>query len=473
MRLRHDPGARCSIERTRLPTRVSSADPRPALSPQSRGSVECTVVAPLPGDIGSLSKGLHVDRIVSLVPGLLVVVLGCGGGGDSLGSDGDATRHGAGAGSSTDTSTTGAGAMGTGAGGAGGADLPADPELDAFLGAQIAAGHVPGLSAAVLRHGALVWAGAYGLADVEQGVPVETDTLFLLASISKTVVSVALMQLEEQGLLSLDDDVGTLVPFDVRHPDYPGEPITVRMLATHTSSIRDDWNTLDANYVDGDSPIALGDFLSGYLTPGGAYYSPTTNFAPGAPGTGWEYSNIAVTLAGYVVEAVSGEPFDAYCESHVFAPLKMNETAWRIGDLDPTHVAMPYAYDGAGYSSYGMYGYPDYPDGLLRTSAPQLARFLSAFAHDGSLDGAKVLEPATAQAMRQAQVPGIDPTQGIIWYWQGDTIGHTGGDLGVSTSMFYRPADGAGVIFLMNAEPEAAAYGAIEQRLWQKADAAQ
>lgn len=414
-----------------------------------------------------------MDRIARLVvPGLLLLVLGCGGGGDPLGSDGDATRDGAGAGDSTPTSsTTGAGATGAGAGDAGGADLPPDPALDADLAAQIEAGHVPGLSAAVLRHGELVWAGAYGLADVDGAVPVKTSTLFLLASISKTVVSVALMQLEEKGLLSLDDDVGTLVPFDVRHPDYPNVPITVRMLVTHTSSIRDDWNTLDDGYVAGDSPIALGDFVGGYLTPGGALYSASTNFVPAPPGTTWEYSNVAVTLAGYVVEAVSGEPFDAYCQSHVFGPLAMNESAWRLSALDPQHVALPYAYDGAAYSSYGHYGYPDYPDGLLRTSAPQLARFLSAFAHDGSLDGVEVLEPATAQAMRQAPMPQVDPTQGVIWYWQGDTIGHTGGDLGVSTSMFYRPADGAGVIFLMNAEPTDAAYSAIEQRLWQKADA--
>jgi CubicO group peptidase (beta-lactamase class C family) len=408
--------------------------------------------------------------LLRLLAAAAVVLLGCSD--QPRGSETDpSTSDGAGPGTGGGASVgTGSGPGGAGTGGPGGGGVVPDPELDAFLEAQLDAGHVPGMSAAVLRGGEVAWTGAYGMADVDAGRPVETGTLFELASISKTIVSVALMQLEEQGQISLDDDVGTLVPFDVRHPDYPSTPITLRMLVTHTSSIIDDWDTLDAGYTPGDAQTSLHDFLEGYLVPGGATFSASTNFSQVEPGSAFEYSNVAVTLAAYVVEVVSGEPFDAYCQEHVFAPLGMDETAWRMADLDPSHVAVPYEYQSGAFSSFGFYGYPDYPDGLLRTSAPQLGRFLSAFIHDGSLGGVKVLDASTAQAMRQPQVPEIEPSQAIIWYYEGGTLGHTGGDLGVATSMFYRPDDGAGVIFLLNADPAGDTWGAIEQRLWQKAD---
>src|SRR5262249_38204564 len=145
---------------------------------------------------------------------------------------------------------------------------------------------------------------------------------------------------------------------------------------------------LNALQVKGkDSPLALLDFVQGYLTPGGANYHATANFHQGCPGTFNSYSNMGVTLLGALVQVISGEAFDAYTKAHVFAPLGMTETAWRLADLDPEHIAMPYDGSGTTFTPFGQYGEPDVPDGMMRTSVTQLAAFLRMFIARGEIGG--------------------------------------------------------------------------------------
>jgi CubicO group peptidase (beta-lactamase class C family) len=211
-------------------------------------------------------------------------------------------------------------------------------------------------------------------------------------------------------------------------------------------------------YVDGDSPVALGDFLAGYLTPGGTSYDSDRNFLSGHPGARYRYCNVAVALAAFIVEATSGTRFDAWCGERIFAPLAMDETSWHLRDLHPSGIAMPYRYvvTQDRYRAYGQYGYPDYPDGQLRTSAAQLTRFLLAFIRMGELDGARILQEETVREMRRNQVPDVIAGQGLIWYVlhrRGERLwGHNGGDSGVATQMFFRPTDGTGVITLANGD---------------------
>ena len=114
-----------------------------------------------------------------------------------------------------------------------------------------------------------------GSGHVRAGTAVARDTLFMLASVSKTVVATVL-QAVENGLFELDTDVNEVLPFPVRNPDHADEPITIRHLMTHTSSIRDNWTVLTGVYVIGDAAMPLGTFLRRYLTVGGADYRRTT-----------------------------------------------------------------------------------------------------------------------------------------------------------------------------------------------------
>lgn len=337
-------------------------------------------------------------------------------------------------------------------------DDTSNPELDAFIIEQMEKAHIPGLAACIVKDSAIVWSNGYGWAHIGQQRPVTPDTLFQLASVSKTVTGTALMQVYDTGAFGLDDNINDYLSFNVENPHAAGTPITFRQLLTHTSSIRDNWLVISPLYGPGDSPIPLGEFLEDYLTPDGEYYHPSLNYFSYAPGGDYNYSNIGATLAGYLVESITGQPFDQYCNEHLFTPLDMPETSWRFADLDETHVAMPYEYiaDTDSYRPYGQYGFPDYPDGQLRTSAVQLAHFLIAFIDFGLYKDFRMLDESTAQMMREPQVPEIEPTQGLIWYYKMQTgeilLGHNGGDFGVATEMFFRPADDVGIVMLMNGD---------------------
>jgi CubicO group peptidase (beta-lactamase class C family) len=333
-------------------------------------------------------------------------------------------------------------------------------ELDSIIISTMEPAHIPGLAACIVKDGRIIWTGAYGYADIEKNIPVRDSTIFGLGSVSKTITGTALMQLYDDGRFGLDDDINNYLPFPVKHPLFPDVAITFRMLLTHTSSIKDDLTLYESLYFfGGDSPIRLGDFLRDYLTPGGAYYSATNNFNfLSRPGTKWDYSNVAIALAGYLVEAITGTPFDQYCENNLFAPLGMNETSWFLADLDTTHIARPYHYDGSSYVPYPFYGYPTYPDGQLKTSTLQLGRFLIAFMQKGQIDGIRILDSTTVELMTtvHVQIPESGWSQGFIWVDvnpEGPSIwGHTGGDPGFTTIMFYIPDEKWGAVILTNGD---------------------
>jgi CubicO group peptidase (beta-lactamase class C family) len=310
------------------------------------------------------------------------------------------------------------------------------------------------VSAGIIAGGRLVCTAVAGQANIEAGRAVVPDTVFAWASVSKTVTATAAMMLVEEGAIDLDADVDDYLTFPVDNPNCPDEPITVRQLLTHTSSIRDNGVIYDRSYVIGDSPIALGDFVRGYLVPGGDYYDAEGNFKTDCPGQVNVYSNIAVGLLGHVVEEVSGTPFEELCRQRIFAPLGMDQSSFRLADLDLDGVAMPY--DGRDtFRPHGHNGFPTISDGLLRTSVPHLARFLAMFAELGVYRGERLLSEATAIEMRRVQIPDLDDTQALIWYYddygdRSDLLGHDGDDPGTSALMFFDPETGDGALLVAN-----------------------
>lgn len=333
-------------------------------------------------------------------------------------------------------------------------------DLDDFVQQRMNRAHVPGIAVAVVDEDRVTLARGYGLAVIERAVPVTPRTPFLMASVSKLVTATALMQAHDDGGFRLDDAVEAHVPVDLRHPRHPQQPITFRQLLAHASSIRDNWDVLDAFYVQGDSPIRLRSFLARYLLPGGDLYDADKNFYAAAPGTAVRYSNVGAALAGALVGVVGRFGFDRSCRERIFSPLGMSGSAWHLRDLDESMVAMPYEYRrGRGdWTPYGHYGYPDYPNGLLRSSVHDMARFLIAHMNDGSFGDEQILEPSTAIEMRRVQYAGLDPDQGLgFFHWRTDDedrVGHNGGDYGATTEVWFRPADRRGVLLFANGDAE-------------------
>ncbi len=334
---------------------------------------------------------------------------------------------------------------------------PGEPSItldDAAIAAELQAAGAPGASVAIVKHGKVVLTKGYGSADLDAKRPVTPDTLFMLASISKTFVATALLQLAEKsqaGLAVLDQDVDAsgVLPFSVRNPNYPAVPITYRMLLTHTSSLIDGAYFQNFDWPLGDSPVSLTSFLTEYV-------ADPANWSSTAPGTDYAYSNSGASLLGFIVERMTKKNLQAYSTEAIFSPLAMPESSWFLTGIDPTHIAMPYTMEGGQYRATGQYGFPDYPDGQLRTSAAQLARFLIMLAGDGSLDGKRLLAPSTLAEMRRRQLPAPNDYQALMLFYAPanghDVLGHNGATLGGSTDMWFDPKTGAGWVLLTNGD---------------------
>ncbi len=341
-------------------------------------------------------------------------------------------------------------------------------ELDSLIISAMNTIHIPGLAALITtKEDGIMWKRNYGFADVTSNQPVEDSTLFIIASISKTIVATAIMQFWEADSFDLDDNINDyLDDFQVNIPSFENDTITFRMLLTHTSSIEDNWGVLDALTICGDSPIPLDSFLVEYFTPGGIYYNSTLNFISATPGTVWEYSNVAVCILAHLVEKFSGMSFDQYCRDNIFLPLGMYKTSWFLAGLDTTTIATPYKWQGGQYIPYCQYGCPDYPDGQLRTTKIELEHFLSAYMNWGQYNGETILDSSTVDLILSDHLgyPIYGGDQGLIWFQDarlGNRLpwGHTGGCFGCNTGMFFKQYEdqGWGIICFMNSAPGSSA----------------
>lgn len=325
----------------------------------------------------------------------------------------------------------------------------ADPGSDAFaayMEAHLDAMRVPGAGVALVQDGEILWSGGFGLADARHKLPVETDTSFMLASLSKPTTGATLMRAVEEGLLDLDAPIDQFLPFSVENPNHPGVPITARQLLQHRSSIHDVSSVIWGNYVHGDSEQELGDFLADFLVPGGKDYKASRNFLESAPGDTREYCNIGFALAGFAVESAVGQPFDAYSDAEILAPLGLEGTAWMLADLDDSKVAHPHARRlFGGWHTMKHYGYPDYPDGQLRAPASEVAKLLLAL-HPETPEAEAALEASSRWEMA-SQSLGLERGNII----GGTAIGHGGSDKGVNTEAWLYEDERTGYVLLLNA----------------------
>ena len=332
-------------------------------------------------------------------------------------------------------------------------------ELEATIYSKMDDAKVPGLAACVIKDDAIYWCGGFGKANLALDQGVSEHTPFLLASISKTFTSALVLQLRDEGLVTFADDVDSLLGWDLAHPLHSA-PVTMHQLLTHTSGIDDNWGAMGAFYgMDEDPPMTLQEAVEGYFQPEGPWYDAEANFTPDAPGTVHHYSNMAVALAGHLVEKASGKSFAAQCEQRLFEPLGLENTGIFLADFESTdRLAMPYEWKGDAYVPAGHYTFADYPDGGIRSSAYDLARFLLMHIRGGELEGVQVLAPESVDAMLSPQAPVASGEQGWIWiqlFWGGQGWwGHNGAEKGVFTEMFFRVSDKMGFVVLTNGDAD-------------------
>lgn len=331
---------------------------------------------------------------------------------------------------------------------------PIPVNFEAAIRQQIEAAKLPSATVLVFNKDKIVFSQGYGMANIEQQRVATPDTLYQIASVSKLVTATAVMRLYEQGHFQLDDDINQYLPFLVRNPQFIEAPISIRMLLAHASSIGDGPAYLESYTLgqSADPTEPLGEFLREYFTPNGRHYS-AQNFTNAKPGTALEYSNIGFGLLGYLVEQISGQPFDLYCKQAIFTPLNMPATQWFNRHVDKNRMAMPYGYDALRgiFTPLGYYGFSNYPDGMLKTSTTEFRRFLHVFLNDGvNLKGEPFLRPETVKEMLRAQYPKINGVAALGWAIIGDKHMHGGSDPGVGSVVVISKEAQWGVIMFAN-----------------------
>jgi CubicO group peptidase (beta-lactamase class C family) len=336
-----------------------------------------------------------------------------------------------------------------------------DPEVDQQLQVHLEEGGVPSFTVGIVVEDELVWAKSYsGVAG--------TDTVYIIGSVSKPFIATAILQLYERGLIDLDADINEYLPFPVRHPKFPDEPISVRTLLTNRSGLAMDAEDyirfqnpdevireyvshvfgIDLPELNLDPNPSRAEFFKVLLTPGGEYYSK--NVWSETPGS-YQYSNIGYGLLAYIIECATEKSIEEYLQTNIFDPLEMAHSGAELAGLEAYH-AYPYQriqgeyiriplrgipfhrycaiwdlgcvgknlFSPGGYlpvpediNQYLENGYLRFPlyknlvgNGGVRTSVPDLSKFMIAHMNGGRApNGYQLLQPETVEMMHEIAVP--------------------------------------------------------------------
>jgi CubicO group peptidase (beta-lactamase class C family) len=198
--------------------------------------------------------------------------------------------------------------------------------------------------------------------------------------------------------------------------------------------------------------MSLEELARSYFLEGGALYDAAANFSASYPGEEQSYSNIAFGLLGFIVEQVSGQDFNVFCNENIFLPLGMTSTGWFSTEIDLERLAVPYD----GETRLKPYAVASYPDGSLKTTVADFSKLLMAIMSGGAYKGQRILETATVREMMPDS-----PEDNLGWSpdvfgelfvdTDGHRVqGHLGGDPGVNTFAAFNPNDRTGLIVFMN-----------------------
>ncbi len=298
-----------------------------------------------------------------------------------------------------------------------------DAFLDGLMPAALNTAEVPGAVVVVVKDGRVLFEKGYGFADYARRTPVDPKrTLFRPGSTSKLFTWTAVMQLVEAGKLDLDADVNRYLDFSI--PLYRGVPVTLRELMTHRAGFSETARDL---LTYGKAPPPLGEVLKRYVPP----RILTPDEGPG-------YSNYGASLAGYIVQRVSGLPFETYVQQRIFAPLDMASSTFQQ-PLPPElaeHMSRGYeTWDepGPGFEIVDM---P--PAGSLSSTGEDMAHFMIAHLQEGRYGESRILSPHTAQIMYTTLWKAFPDLDGnALGFYQQNINGHRVIAHGGDTNFFH------------------------------------
>ena len=281
------------------------------------------------------------------------------------------------------------------------AALAAEPPIAERMRRAVDEKEVAGTVTLVVSRDKVVALDTVGQADVANNVPMKADTIFWIASMTKPVAATAVMMLQDEGKLSVEDPVGKFVPElkDLKTKDGKPANVTLRHLLTHTAGMG------EATGEQSKAAEKLADLIPHFA-------AQPVKFEPG---TKWEYSQSGINALGRVVEIVSGKPFQDFVQERLFGPLGMKDTTFYLSADQMPRLAKSYKKTGdkleeapifilEGHAPNSRQRYPAANGGLFST-APDYGRFCQMILNEGTLEGRRYLKPETVKQMTSVQTP--------------------------------------------------------------------
>ncbi|WP_448004283.1 serine hydrolase domain-containing protein [Agromyces bauzanensis] len=323
-----------------------------------------------------------------------------------------------------------------------------------------------GLAVGVMRDGSLAFFAGRGFADLGTRNPVTPDTIFRIASITKTFTAIAAMQLWERGLIDLDAPANdSLRAYRLVPADPSWRPATVRHLLTHTAGVSEVAHAIEAFRPDAGQSVpaghpipALAEFYRGGLR------------VEAEPGTRFRYSDHGFATGGQLVEDVNGQPLASYLREHVFEPLGMTDTTLDRADVDATRLATGYTITPRGAAVAPSRDYVTAGAASAFTTTRDMARYLAALTGGGRNEHGSVLQPATLAMMFDAQyrpdprLPGIGFSFFRVDVGGHRAVEHAGMIAGFDSHVIVAPDDGVGVMAFTNGSADAVQWMSTETR---------
>jgi CubicO group peptidase (beta-lactamase class C family) len=314
-------------------------------------------------------------------------------------------------------------------------ELTLQEKFDQQVISTIKEKNIPSFSTCLLLGDSIYWQGYYA---THEDWEVSSNTIYNVASVSKLVTATAVMQLVEQGEISLDQGINQYLDFEVNSPYFPEDSITVRMLLTHRSGLS--WPRAEdaPGYYDpysNDRAPSLGPWLKSFLQTEEAWNQSR-------PGSADGYSNHGAALLGYLVESVTGIDFRDYCQAHIFDPLEMTHTQFsHLYFNSSDDFALPFS---LGYK----YSVPYYPASTLKTTISDFSKFMLAYMNQGAYREVQILSATSVAEMLRIQ--NFGSSYGLIWLKQGRGFGHAGAFYDATSFVDFSPAVKAGFIGFIN-----------------------
>lgn len=356
-----------------------------------------------------------------------------------------------------------------------------------------------GYGIALVNDEEILYQNGFGITNFETKQKYDENTVQNIASVSKTFIGIAILKAQEQGKLNLDDPINKYLPFKVINPYFPETPITIRHLTTHTSSINDteeymtnaivlkDATNLANNLKIDISPtkfnppsakISIEEFLINILDPNGKWYLED-GFLKKKPGELFNYSNIGSTLAALVLEKATGTTYDKFTTTYILEPLQMNSSGWSLSTIDFSNYTHTFQNKTTSYPYYSLNTYPD--GGMLTTSGDMskyILELMKGYYGKGTiLSKGSYREYFTPQLKaenfidRSTSEYSDEYNMGItMGFGSTGNFGHTGGDPGLFSVIWFDKDSNIGRYFIVNTECDSKEFGKSQKAIYDLLD---